>query len=545
MSHIVDRSEAVGIWDGPPESIAYDQEGIAARLRDLSRPCYVIENGRGLGVTSKGQLRPAKTGETTGTVILAVASPLPARRFGDPAFQATYGLDYAYMTGAMANAIASEEMVVALGKARLLGSFGAGGLPPRRLEAAIHAIQAALPDGPYAFNLIHSPNEPALERGAVELYLKHGVRTIEASAYLRLTPHVVRYRAAGLALDADGRIAIRNRIIAKLSRREVAAQFLAPAPPKMLQQLMAAGHITEQQARLAERVPMADDITVEADSGGHTDNRPLVCLLPSIIALRDEMQARREYDTPVRIGAAGGIGAPTSALGAFMMGAAYVVTGSINHAAVEAGTSAHVKKLLTQAAATDVIMAPAADMFEMGVRLQVLKRGTLFPMRAQKLYALYESYDSLDQIPAEEREKLERRVFQRSFDEVWEACIDFFSERDPGQIERARGHPKRKMALVFRWYLGLATHWGIQGARGRQMDYQIWCGPAMGAFNDWARGSYLEDPQHRRVVEMAHQLMEGAAVLYRLQDLRMQGLRVPFEWTMHQPSQVQRQGAEI
>ena len=295
MSHIVDRSEAVGIWDGPPESIAYDQEGIAARLRDLSRPCYVIENGRGLGVTTEGQLRPAKTGETTGTAILAVASPLPARRFGDPAFRATYGLDYAYMTGAMANAIASEEMVIALGKARLLGSFGAGGLPPRRLEAAIHAIQAALPDGPYAFNLIHSPNEPALERGAVELYLKHGVRTVEASAYLRLTPHVVRYRAAGLALDADGRIEIRNRIIAKLSRREVAAQFLAPAPPKMLQQLVAAGHITEQQARLAERVPMADDITVEADSGGHTDNRPLVCLLPSIIALRDEMQARHEY----------------------------------------------------------------------------------------------------------------------------------------------------------------------------------------------------------------------------------------------------------
>ena len=77
------------------------------------------------------------------------------------------------------------------------------------------------------------------------------------------------------------------------------------------------------------------------------------------------------------------------------------------------------------------------------------------------------------------------------------------------------------------------------------MDYQIWCGPAMGAFNDWVRGSYLEDVQHRRVVEMAHQLMEGAAVLYRLQDLRMQGLRVPSEWTMNQPSQVQRQGAEI
>ena len=31
----------------------------------------------------------------------------------------------------------------------------------------------------------------------------------------------------------------------------------------------------------------------------------------------------------------------------------------------------------------DVSMAPAADMFEMGVQLQVLKRGTLFPMQAR------------------------------------------------------------------------------------------------------------------------------------------------------------------
>ena len=34
---------------------------------------------------------------------------------------------------------------------------------------------------------------------------------------------------------------------------------------------------------------MADDITAEADSGGHTDNRPFVALLPTILALRDEI----------------------------------------------------------------------------------------------------------------------------------------------------------------------------------------------------------------------------------------------------------------
>jgi hypothetical protein len=87
------------------------------------------------------------------------------------------------------------------------------------------------------------------------------------------------------------------------------------------------------------------------------------------------------------------------------------------------------------------------------------------------------------------------------------------------------------MALIFRWYLGLATHWGIRGEAKRRMDYQIWCGPAMGAFNDWARGTYLEKPENRHVCDMAHHLMREAALLYRFQDLRMQGVPVPHAWS--------------
>ena len=134
---------------------------------------------------------------------------------------------------------------------------------------------------------------------------------------------------------------------------------------------------------------MADDITVEADSGGHTDNRPLVSAFPAILNLRDEIQALHPERTPVRIGAAGGIATPASALAAFMMGAAYIITGSVNQACVESGASDHTRSLLAQAEMTDVTMAPASDMFEMGVQVQVLKRGTMFAMRAQKLYEIY------------------------------------------------------------------------------------------------------------------------------------------------------------
>ena len=132
--------------------------------------------------------------------------------------------------------------------------------------------------------------------------MQHNVTTVEASAFLGLTPHIVRYRVAGLRVDANGNIHIKNKVIAKISRREVATKFMQPAPERILQRLVAQGLITAQQAQLATQVPMADDITVEADSGGHTDNRPLVCMLPSMIALRNEIQAQYNYACPIRVG---------------------------------------------------------------------------------------------------------------------------------------------------------------------------------------------------------------------------------------------------
>jgi trans-AT polyketide synthase, acyltransferase and oxidoreductase domains len=151
----------------------------------------------------------------------------------------------------------------------------------------------------------------------------------------------------------------------------------------------------------------------------------------------------------------------------------------------------------------------------------------MFPLRARKLYELYQTYEALEAIPPAELAKVESQILQRSVDEVWEACVSFFSERDPRQIERALEHPKRKMALVFRWYLGLGTRWAIAGERGRELDYQIWCGPAMGAFNDWARGSRFEDPPQRLVAEVGHAIMDGAALRYRLELLKLGGLRLP------------------
>ena len=169
-------------------------------------------------------------------------------------------------------------------------------------------------------------------------------------------------------------------------------------------------------------------------------------------------------------------------------------------------------------------MAAAADMFEMGVKVQVLKRGTLFAMRAQKLYELYRTYPSFDAVPQADQATVEKQMLRRPFAAVWADCVTYFQNRDPGQIVRAQNDPKHQMALVFRWYLATASRWATQGVADRQADFQIWCGPSMGAFNEWAKGSFLEQPANRNLPAVANSLMRGAAALKRAEIARMQGI---------------------
>jgi PfaD family protein len=316
-------------------------------------------------------------------------------------------------------------------------------------------------------------------------------------------------------------------VIAKVSREEVARKFFAPPPQKLLDQLVSEGLITTDEAQLSRHIPMAQDITAEADSGGHTDNRPALSLLPTFLALRDEAMAQYGFAVPLRVGLGGGIATPDAAAAGFAMGAAYVLTGSINQAAVEADTSDSVREMLVQAQQADVTMAPSADMFELGVKVQVLKRGTMFAMRAAKLYELYRSHSRYDEIPEKMRAMIEQDLLRTTFDDAWAQTREFFQKRDPGQIERAASDPKHQLALVFRSYLGQASIWAKTGVADRKIDYQIWCGPAMGAFNAWVKGSFLENKDQRRTDVMAINLMYGASRLLRCQWLRSQGVELP------------------
>ncbi len=504
---------------------------LSSALSQIRTGMNIIEHRqsghRGIGL--EGQIVPGD--QESPYRLLASLPPLYPEWLGDRSFCETHQTRFPYVTGAMANGIATVEVVIAAAQHGFMGFFGSAGLAPEVVEAALIRLEEALnPHAlPWGANLIHSPQEPALEEAIVDLYLRRGVRKVSAAAYMSLTPALVRYAASGIYRDSNGQIVRSNYVFAKISRPEVAHHFMNPPPVEILQALVTAGKLSAEEAELAAQLPVAEDITAESDSGGHTDNRPLGALLPTILRQRDTIASQHNYSRPIRVGAAGGLGTPSALAAAYALGASYVVTGSVNQGCVESGLCSEGKELLAKAGLADVIMAPAADMFEMGVEVQVLRTGTMFANRAKKLYELYRNHQSLGEIAPAEQKKLERDIFRKPISEAWNDTANYWQARDQEELAKANANPKHQMALLFRAYLGQSSRWAINGVAERKLDYQIWCGPAMGAFNQWAKDSFLEAPGKRSVGQVGLNLLEGAALITRAQQIRSHGVAVPSE----------------
>ncbi|MFE3791433.1 ACP S-malonyltransferase [Streptomyces goshikiensis] len=454
---------------------------------------------------------PAPVVPAASTVPAASAVPAGSG-LGSARFREVYRSRYAYVAGSMFQGIASTDLVVRMAGAGLFGFFGTGGLPLSGIRAALDDIGRRLPPGaPYGMNLLHDMTDSAGERATVDLFLRHGVRYVEAAAFTRVTAPLVLYRAKGAHRDPGGRPVAVNQVLAKVSRPEVARQFLAPPPPELLDRLRAEGALTAEEAAAAAALPVASDLCVESDSGGHTDGGVALALLPTFVRLRDRAAAAVEGE-PVRVGAAGGIGTPEAAAACFLLGADFVLTGSVNQCSPQAGTSDAVKDLLAGLDVQDVTYAPAGDLFELGSRVQVVRRGTLFPARANQLYELYRRHARLEDIDARTLATLERGCFGRPLAEVWERTARHY--RDTGRpeiVHEAERDPKRRMALVFKWYFAESSRAALAGAKENSANFQVHCGPAMGAFNRLVEGTALESWRRRDVDAIADLLMTGAA----------------------------------
>lgn len=435
------------------------------------------------------------------------------QQLGANSFCKRYGIKYAYLTGAMYKGIASKELVVAIGKSGLLGFLGTAGMSLEKIESEIKFIQQQLDsEQVYGANLICHLDDPQMEMDTVELYLKHGVTCIEAAAFMVMTPALVYYRLSGLYKNSDGSINCQHKIIAKVSRPEVAQAFLSPPPTHIVKKLLSEEKITQEQADMATQISMGSDLCVEADSGGHTDQGIATVLLPSIQSLKQQIEQQYEYKEPIHIGLAGGIGTPQAAAAAFIMGADFILTGSINQCTVEAGTSDDVKELLQDINVQDTDYAPAGDMFELGAKVQVLKKSVFFPARANKLFMLYNQYNSWDEIPEKIKTQLETRYFQKTFAEVWQEVQEYHQRKEQqATLDKAATNPKHKMALVFRWYFAYSTKLAFAGDEKNRVDFQVHTGPALGAFNQWVKDTPLASWKNRHVDVIAEKIMTDTA----------------------------------
>lgn len=434
---------------------------------------------------------------------------------GSPEFRAAYGVKSNYVMGGMVKGISSVTLVQKATQAGYLAFYGAGGMRLEQIDAAIRELIAALGPGKgWGVNFLHNALIPHQEDALIELLLARGIQVIEASAFVRITPALVRFRLSGLRLDPRGQVIPRQRIMAKVSHPEIARRFMLPAPVEMVDTLRQQGYLTEVEASLSQRIPLADDICAEADSGGHTDRRPAYALVPTFLRLRDRLAEHSTYPVAVRIGTGGGIGSPEAVAAAFALGADFVMTGSINQCTPEAGTSDAVKDLLAKADVQDFDMAPAGDLFEIGAKIQVLKRGTLFAPRANRLYDLYRHHQSLEEIPLNIRQELEQQVLGRSFDAVWQETRDYYQRTAPWALEQLSA--KQQMAMIFRWYFIHSQRLAQQGLVEQSVNFQIHSGPAMASCNQWLSGSDLERWPLRHVDILADRLMaEAAQILSR------------------------------
>ncbi len=509
-----------GYLEPSPNRPETGMQAIHRAISNIIKPVFIVDVNGSPGVCQDGNVTISDTSvkNSDNFRLMSYAPPLHPEDLGNSDFKNRYKIKYPYIAGAMAHGIASVNLVKAAGTAGMVGFFGSAGLCLDDLEKAILRLKSEAADVPYGVNLVYS-GAPEQELAIVNLYLKHGIRLISAAGYLKLTLPLLYYRIKGIYRDSGGTIICPNKIIAKTSRLEIAKQFLSPPSEKMIKQLVDRQLISPKEASLAGQIPVAEDLTAEADSGGHTDSRAAISLLPSMIDLRDDLFQIHKYSTMPCIGLGGGIATPKAVAAAFAMGADYVLTGSVNQSCGESGTSSSVRQMLAKALQTDVIMAPSANMFERGIKVQVLKRGSMFAQRAARLYEIYRSFENIEDIPDDVKNEIENKIFQNSFESEWQMTREFFATYDPLQLELSENDPKRKMLLLFRSYLGKSSKWAIGEETSRQKDFQIWCGPSMGAFNEWVKGSFLEHPENRKFETVAMNLLFGACVVIRRQWL--------------------------
>ncbi len=431
-------------------------------------------------------------------------------KLGSQSFLKHHQIKYPYVAGSMCQGISSDKLVIKMAQSGFLAFIGSFGLSIDDVENLIGSCASSLGQQfSYGVNVHHLSADSEKQRALLELCIKYHVPCVEVSGFDHISSDLILYRIKGLSRAGD-HISIQNKVFLKTARLDTAALFMQPAPLHILDKLLAEKLITPDEHLMAQSVAVADDICVEGDGGWKTEQVSALVKLPEVMRLRD--QQSQLLNQPVRVGCSGGIGTPEAVAAVFMLGADFILTGSINQCTIESNTSNHTKQLLSQINSEDTCYVPAGDLFESGARAQVVRKGLYFPARAQKLYDLYRLHSGIEDLNVQDIKQIEKHFFARSFASVYQEIIDTENSQE---VKKVKENKKYKMAKIFRWYFDYAQRLSMQGIEQEQENYQIYSSPALGAFNQWARGGAFESWQDRQVDKIALTLLKEASVFLK------------------------------
>ena len=437
----------VGAWRPGDEPVLLSARELASAVQRVREPMRVVldaDTGQP-GVAFGGHLEPSPAAGAL--PLLGVLPALYPEWLGDRSFCEAHGVRFPYVAGAMANGIATTRMVVELARAGCLGFFGAAGLDagssrsgPRRARAGAR------------------PGRPGLGLEPHPLAERAGAR----GGRCRPLPAARGAHGRGLGLHgadpgggalrahrADGRRrrpgptapttcsprspGRRSRGASWRRRRPTCSRPWSPRASS-----------PRTRPRLGASLPLAEDVTVEADSGGHTDNRPLTAL-------------SCRSSSPCATGSPQSTATPGRSASA--RPAAWAPRAPWRRRSRSAPPTSDRARSTRPASSrgcqrpdgpcsprpgvADVMMAPAADMFELGVKVQVLRRGT--HVRAARAPSSTSSTGppTLEAIPAAERgaPRAGHLPHARST-RAGRTPSASGGARDPRQVERADARPQ-------------------------------------------------------------------------------------------------------
>ncbi|MFI1913836.1 acyltransferase domain-containing protein [Nocardia sp. NPDC020380] len=469
-----------------PLFVAIGSAPVGISTVDTARAAAVAESDTGAGDFVGARLpAPANTDD-------------PALQLGSSVFRRAHGTGLAYAIGGMWLGIGGPDLVARAARSGVLAYLGTDGLSADRIRTDLHRLGSELPShAPWGANLTDDPRRPAAAGELLALFRECDVPRVEISGMHMPTAALVRYRFGDLAsvpmLDASGpdlqsATAAPRPVMVKVTGIAAARAFLDPPPPRMLDELVALGQLSASEAALAAVTPMADDLC----AAGEADGISLSDLLPAIVQLRDESR----YPAAVRVGAAGGLGSGAAVAAAFVMGADFVLTGSVNQCTVEAALGEAAKDLLARTDIADFVAVPSADRFEIGGRDFAVGKGGFFAARANLLHHHY-----LDGVPSEAALADARRWLP----------ADLVEELLPGDTPVADFRDRMGRALR-RFLVDSARQATVAGPEERTA-FHLRSGPALGAFNRTVRNTPLRDWRNRHVDDIAETLMRDAATV--------------------------------